>query len=53
MRDLDRVNTSGVAKSRGYGFVNFSHHEHALKALHLLNNNPKVFGDKKVGGIQV
>jgi len=28
-------------KSRGYGFVEFSEHVHALAALRMLNNNPK------------
>ena len=51
MRDLNRVNSSGVAKSRGYAFVNFTHHEHALKALHLFNNSTQVFGEHKVSAI--
>jgi nucleolar protein 4 len=47
MRDLKRVNSEGIAKSRGYGFVQFTKFEHARKALHLINNNPNVFDDKK------
>ncbi|ESO84060.1 hypothetical protein LOTGIDRAFT_229578 [Lottia gigantea] len=47
MRDLDRVNSQGVAKSRGYAFVEFTKHEHALKALRETNNNPDLFGDKR------
>jgi nucleolar protein 4 len=47
MRDLKRVNSDGVAKSRGYGFVQFTKFEHARKALHAINNNPDVFPDKK------
>lgn len=46
MRDMQRVNTSGVAKALGYAFVNFTQHEHALKALSSLNNS-EVFGPKK------
>ena len=46
MRDLTRVNSEGVAKSKGYGFVQFKTHEMALKALHATNNNPDLF-DKK------
>ncbi|KAK7476216.1 hypothetical protein BaRGS_00032570, partial [Batillaria attramentaria] len=46
MRDMQRVNNSGVAKSLGYAFVNFTKHEHALKALRGLNNS-EVFGVKK------
>ena len=48
MRDLKNVNAKGIAKSRGYAFVNFSEHEHALKVLRALNNNPEIYGDKKV-----
>ncbi|ELU03655.1 hypothetical protein CAPTEDRAFT_219142 [Capitella teleta] len=47
MRDMDRLNTAGKGKSRGYAFVNFEAHEHALKALRTLNNNPAVFTDIK------
>lgn len=47
MRDLTRVNSEGVAKSRGYGFVEFRTHEDAYKALHATNNNPNIFPDKK------
>lgn len=47
MRDLTRVNADGVAKSRGYGFVEFSNYEQAHKALHATNNNPNIFDDKK------
>ena len=48
MRDLDRVNAKGVGKSRGYAFVNFLDHQHALQALRNTNNNPEIFSDKKV-----
>ena len=48
MRDLQRVNADGVGKSRGFAFVNFSTHQHALKALRALNNNSQVFGEKRV-----
>lgn len=47
MRDLTRVNSEGVAKSKGYGFVEFSKFEDALKALRATNNNPNLFSDKK------
>ncbi|KAI8791659.1 RNA-binding protein 28 [Biomphalaria glabrata] len=47
MRDLNRLNSQGVGKSRGYAFCAFNKHEHALKALHHLNNNKEIFGDKK------
>ena len=48
MRDMARVNAKGVGKSRGYAFVNFTDHKHALQALRVLNNNPEVFGEDKV-----
>jgi nucleolar protein 4 len=47
MRDLTRLNADGVAKSRGYGFVEFANYEQAHKALHATNNNPDIFEDKK------
>ncbi|XP_078662894.1 RNA-binding protein 28-like isoform X2 [Branchiostoma floridae x Branchiostoma belcheri] len=45
MRDLKNVNSQGVGKSRGYGFLTFSQHEHALRALRETNNNPKLLPD--------
>lgn len=51
MRDLERVNLQGRAKSRGYAFVNFDSHPNALKALRLLNNNPEVFTEAKVSSL--
>ncbi|KAI8489443.1 RNA-binding protein 28 [Branchiostoma belcheri] len=45
MRDLKNVNSQGVGKSRGYGFITFSQHEHALRALRETNNNPKLLPD--------
>ncbi|XP_033739405.1 RNA-binding protein 28-like isoform X2 [Pecten maximus] len=47
MLDLERVNGQGKAKSRGYGFVNFTEHKHALQALRAANNNPDLFEDKR------
>jgi len=47
MRDLNRLNAEGVGKSRGYAFVDFVQHEHALKCLKHLNNNPDIFTDEK------
>lgn len=50
MRDLTRVSSEGVCKSKGYGFVEFATHELALKALHATNNNPSLFkeSDKRL-----
>lgn len=48
MRDLKRVNSQGIGKSQGFGFVNFKDHKHALQALRATNNNPDLFGEKKV-----
>ena len=47
MRDLTRVNSEGIAKSKGFGFVEFKTFDHALKALKATNNNPNLFEDKK------
>lgn len=48
MRDRARANAEGKGKSMGFGFVSFTDHQHALAALRHTNNNPEVFGDKKV-----
>lgn len=48
MRDMDRLNASGLGRSRGYAFVTFDKHEHALAALRDTNNSPNLFGEKKV-----
>jgi len=48
MRDLNRIGGSKLGKSRGYAFINFSNHVDALQALRSTNNNPEVFGEKKV-----
>ncbi|XP_052088587.1 RNA-binding protein 28-like [Mytilus californianus] len=47
MRDTERVNTKGVAKSRGYAFINFSDHQHAVEALRKTNNDPDLFNDNR------
>lgn len=44
MRNTDRVDISGLARSRGYGFVQFRDHDAALRALRYTNNNPECFG---------
>jgi len=38
-RDYDRKNKNSDAPSRGFGFVEFAHHVHALACLRELNNN--------------
>jgi nucleolar protein 4 len=43
VRDEEKPDMNGIPKSKGYGFVEFLEHEHALLALRLINNNPKVF----------
>ncbi|XP_012279584.1 protein timeless homolog [Orussus abietinus] len=47
MRDMKNVDENGVGKSKEYGFVTFTSHEDALKALRSINNNPNVFGKHK------
>ncbi|XP_038857208.1 RNA-binding protein 28-like [Salvelinus namaycush] len=36
-----------LGRSLGYGFVQFQEHEHALKTLRYLNNNPDIYGNTK------
>ena len=48
MRDLKKVDSNGVAISKGYAFITFKQHEDALKALRSINNNPKIFNSNKV-----
>ncbi|XP_029664594.1 RNA-binding protein 28 [Formica exsecta] len=43
MRDLRNVDATGKNKSKEYGFVTFTSHEDALKALRSINNNPNIF----------
>jgi nucleolar protein 4 len=43
VRSSDRLDGSGVGRSKRYGFVEFGAHEHALAVLRALNNNPNVF----------
>ncbi|XP_013772254.1 RNA-binding protein 28-like, partial [Limulus polyphemus] len=47
MRNLKQVDTKKQGKSKGFGFVAFTEHDHALKALRELNNNPDIFTVKK------
>ena len=51
MRNMNEIDLSGIGKSKEYGFVAFTKHEHALKALRSLNNNPKVFTPNRVSTI--
>jgi nucleolar protein 4 len=44
VRDKERMDLNGKARSKRYGFVEFVQHEHALAALRYLNNNPNIFG---------
>ncbi|XP_047369616.1 RNA-binding protein 28-like [Vespa velutina] len=47
MRDLKNIDSKGVGKSKEYGFVTFTKHEDALKALRAINNNPNIFTPHK------
>lgn len=48
IRSKDRIDAaSGLSRSKGYAFVEFTTHAHALAALRYLNNNPDLFGDRK------
>ena len=43
----NRLASGKFAGSKGFGFVQFADHEHALLALRKLNNNPTVFSNAK------
>ncbi|KAM4874243.1 RNA-binding protein 28 [Thomomys bottae] len=47
MRDLKGAQGKLKGQSLGYAFAEFQEHEHALKALRHINNNPEVFGPQK------
>ncbi len=42
-RDSEKINPDGSTASRGFGFIEFSEHDHALHSLRALNNNPDVW----------
>ncbi|XP_028391945.1 RNA-binding protein 28-like [Dendronephthya gigantea] len=44
MRNMDRLDSSGVGRSKGFGFVEFLSHQAALDVLRATNNNPEIFG---------
>ncbi|KFO29317.1 RNA-binding protein 28 isoform X2 [Fukomys damarensis] len=47
MRDLKGVHGNMKGQSLGYAFAEFQEHEHALRALRHINNNPEIFGPHK------
>ncbi|XP_052029295.1 RNA-binding protein 28 [Apodemus sylvaticus] len=47
MRDLKAVHGKMKGQSLGYAFAEFQKHEHALRALRHINNNPEIFGSQK------
>ncbi|KAI1317370.1 RNA recognition motif-containing protein [Mortierella claussenii] len=48
VRSKDRVDgETQQLRSKGYGFLEYSTHAHALAGLRWLNNNPSLFGEKK------
>ena len=44
MRNKDRLDSSGLGRSMGFGFVEFTNHKEALAVLRATNNNPTLFG---------
>jgi nucleolar protein 4 len=50
VRDDTKLDDEGNPRSRGYGFVEFMEHRHALQALQSMNENSERFG---LGGKQV
>lgn len=51
-RDFSGGHKSTDAPSRGFGFVEFTHHTHALACLRQLNNNPAYSAEFVAGGKQ-
>ncbi|XP_008310123.1 RNA-binding protein 28 [Cynoglossus semilaevis] len=47
MYDKKPVKGQAMGRSLGYGFVQFQEHDHALRTLRHLNNNPDIFGSNK------
>ncbi|XP_042551946.1 RNA-binding protein 28 isoform X3 [Dipodomys spectabilis] len=47
MRDLKGTQGKVKGQSLGYAFAEFQEHEHALRALRHINNNPEIFGPQK------
>lgn len=43
----NKLKNGKLSGSKGFAFVNFTHHENALLALRKLNNNPDVFSNTK------
>ena len=48
MRSKDKFTEEGLGRPLGFGFVEFTQHEAALKALRAINNNPSIFGPQRV-----
>ena len=48
LRSAERVDGKGVARSKGFAFVEFSSHGAALTALRATSNNPELLASKKV-----
>ena len=48
VRDEARLDERGEPRSRGFGFVQFSEHAHALAALEALADNEKVLAGKRL-----
>ncbi|CAE8601532.1 unnamed protein product [Polarella glacialis] len=44
VRDTERKNDKGERRSKGFGFIAFKDHAHAMAGLQYLNDNSRVFG---------
>lgn len=44
MRNMERVDSSGLGRSKGFGFAELKGHDDALDVLRATNNNPAIFG---------
>lgn len=45
---MHNLDSNGVGRSRGFGFLEFLKHGDAMKSLLAVNNNPTIFSSDKV-----
>ena len=48
VRDEERLGASGLPRSRGFGFLHFESHEHALAALNAMGDNSRLLQERRL-----